>query len=422
MSNKLAGLLGAIALLASQGITAADEVFTKTAVIAVPGNGLNSFDIGFVDPQLGRYFLADRTNAAIDKVDTSNNAIALLAPGQFVGVQPGTDTSGPNGVITANNHTEVWAGDGVLCSGPCGATTPATQTSHVKVIDLATGTVTHSIDTHGQRRADELCEDPQQHVVLVANDDDLDLFLTFISTTSYSVIGKIKLDGTDPNGKNVKATNGIEQCQWSPRTRKFYLAVPEVNGPGNNTKPGAVLEINPASMKVEKVFTIPIADCAGPQGMAIGPDRQILLGCSNAGPGSVIIDELNGSVIHNLIGLNGNDEVWYNPGDNQYFLAGSNHTGGPILGVVDDGSIDASATTAAGSHSVAADPTTGKVFVPGNKAATSLCGSSNGCIAVFTATGDDRGICVAEGAPVISAEGGEPVFLRAVCPARTGDN
>src|SRR5207244_7783689 len=179
-----------------------------------------------------------------------------------------------------------------LCSGPCGATTPATQTSHVKVIDLATGTVTHSIDTHGQRRADELCEDPQQHVVLVANDDDLDLFLTFISTTSYSVIGKIKLDGTDPNGKNVKATNGIEQCQWSPRTRKFYLAVPEVNGPGNNTKPGAVLEINPASMKVQKVFPIDFgfsagppatADCLGPQGMAIGTQREIHLGCRNAG-------------------------------------------------------------------------------------------------------------------------------------------
>jgi hypothetical protein len=246
----------------------------------------------------------------------------------------------------------------------------------------------------------------------------LDLFLTFIDTKSYSVIGKIKLDGTDPNGQNIKATNGIEQCQWSPRTNKFYLAVPEVNGAGNNSKPGAVLEINPASMKVQKVFTIPIADCAGPQGLAIGPDRQILLGCSNAGPGSVIIDELDGSVIHNLIGLNGNDEVWYNPGDNQYFLAGSNHTGGPILGVVDpDGSIDASATTAAGSHSVAADPITRKVFVPGNNAATSLCGGSNGCIAVFTAAQDDPGICVVEGAPVISAEGGEPKFLRSVCPS-----
>src|SRR6266550_2887280 len=243
---------------------AADETFTKTSIITVPG-GLNSFDIGFVDPQLGLYFLADRTNKTVDQVVTSTNAITQLAPGAFVGVQPGTDTSGPNGVITANNHTEVWAGDGVLCSGPCGATTPATQTSRVQVIDIATGKVTHTIDLKGQRRADELCEDPQHHLVLVANDDDLDLFLTFIDTKSYSIVGKIKLDGTDPNGQKIKATNGIEQCQWSPRTNKFYLAVPEVNGPGDNSKPGAVLEINPASMKVQKVFTIPLSSgCQGP--------------------------------------------------------------------------------------------------------------------------------------------------------------
>ena len=158
------------ALIAGPGTAFAEETFSKTSTITVPG-GLNSFDIGFVDPQLGLYFLADRTNATIDQVVTSTNAISQLAKGSFVGVQPGTDTSGPNGVITANDHSEVWAADGVLCNGPCGATTPATQTSRVQVIDLKTGKVTHTIDNGGQRRADELCEDPQHHLVLVANDD-----------------------------------------------------------------------------------------------------------------------------------------------------------------------------------------------------------------------------------------------------------
>ena len=416
---------------------AADETFSKTSVIIVPG-GLNSFDIGFVDPQLGLYFLADRTNKTVDQVKTSDNSITQLAVGAFVGVQTGTDTSGPNGVITANNHTEVWAADGVLCNhtnNACGADTPATQTSRVQVISLKTGKVTHTIDTGGQRRADELCEDPQQHVVLVANDDALDLFLTFISTETYKVVGTLKLDGTDPDAQNVNATNGIEQCQWNPRTRKFYLAIPEVSGSGNNTVPGAVLEINPASMKVQKVFPIDFgfsagppatADCLGPQGLAIGPQREILLGCSNAGKGSVIIDELDGSLVRNLPGLNGNDEVWYNPGDNHYFLAGSNHTGGPILGVVDqtpdaNDNEDASVATAAGSHSVAADPVKNQVYVPGNQSATTLCGSSNGCIAVFTATNDDPGICNGPGTPA-NGQGkqGDPVFLRHVCPDNNG--
>src|SRR5262245_1066802 len=403
------------ALVARPGRAFADEAFQKTFTITVPG-GLNSFDIGFVDPQLGLYFLADRTNKTIDQVITSDNTLTQLAAGSFVGVQPGSNTSGPNGVITANDHTEVWAADGVLC-GACGSKDPATQTSRIQVIDLTTGKVTHTIDNGGNRRADELCEDPQHHVVLVANDDDSDLFLTFISTESYEVIGKIRLDGTDRDAQNVKATNGIEQCQWSPRTGKFYLAIPEVSGDGvnPNQEPGAVLEINPASMKVQKVFPIDFGfvaaskttkatgDCLGPQGLAIGPQREILLGCSNAGQGSVIINELDGSLIRNLPGLNGNDEVWYNPGDNHYFLAGSNHTGGPILGVVDqsadDGNEDTSATTAAGSHSVAADPVKNKVYVPGNKAATGLCGSGNGCIAVFTTTNDDPGVCSGPGTP-----------------------
>jgi len=432
-----------LALLTSGAATvhgtafAAEETFSKT-IITVPG-GLNSFDIGFVDPQLGLYFLADRTNSTVDQVKTSDNSITQLAKGSFVGVQPGTDTSGPNGVITANDHTEVWAADGVLCGTPpgsssCDAKTPATQKSRIQVINLKTGQVTHTINNGGQRRADELCEDPQHHLVLVANDDELDLFLTFISTESYSVVGKLFLDGSDRNAQNIKATNGIEQCQWSPRTGKFYLAIPEVAGTGGNTVPGAVLEINPASMKVQKVFPIDFGfvagppatgDCLGPQGLAIGPQREILLGCSNAGKGSVIINELDGGLVRNLDGLNGNDEVWYNPGDNHYFLAGSNHTGGPILGVVDqrpdDGAEDANVTTAAGSHSVAADPVKNQVYIPGNKAATTLCGGSNGCIAVFTATNDDPGVCSGPGTPADGqGKQGDPGFLRHVCPDNNG--
>src|SRR5438552_3471648 len=158
------------ALVAGPGTAfVADETFTKTSVITVLG-GLNSFDIGFVDPELGLYFLADRTNATIDQVVTSTNAIRQLAKGSFVGVQPGTNTSSPNGLITANDHSEVWAADGVLCTGPCTATSPETPTSRIQIIDIKTGKVTHTIDNGGQRRADELCEDPQHHLVLLTND------------------------------------------------------------------------------------------------------------------------------------------------------------------------------------------------------------------------------------------------------------
>ncbi len=413
-------VVGAVTMLVAGPGMAADETFTQTATITVPG-GLTSFDIGFVDPKLGFYFLADRTNKTIDKVKTSDNSITQLVPGELVG---------PNGVITANDHTEVWEGD---------------TDSKVRVISLATatGTLTHTIDTGGVARADELCEDPSDHLVLVANDEPQDLFITFISTTSYAVVGKISLNGTDPKGKKINATNGIEQCQWDLRTKKFYLAIPEVNGNGLNSQPGAVLVINPKSMIVEKVRPIDFgflaasgttpatADCLGPQGVTIGPNHEILLGCSNAGAGSVIIDERSGAEHESLPGLNGNDEVWYNPGDNHYFLAGSNHKGskpisGPILGVVDQKADtgdpeDAPAVTLKGSHSVAADPVKNQVYVPVNAGANALCGalSTTGCIAVFTAANDDPGLC--SSAKPVHGHGhggpnGDALFLASVCP------
>src|SRR4029453_544502 len=73
------------------GTAFAEETFSKTSIITVPG-GLNSFELGFCDPQLGLFFLADRTNKTVDQGVTSNNSISQLAKGSFVGVQPGTNT------------------------------------------------------------------------------------------------------------------------------------------------------------------------------------------------------------------------------------------------------------------------------------------------------------------------------------------
>ena len=136
--------------------------------------------------------------------------------------------------------------------------------------------------------------------------------------------------------------------------------------------------------------------------MALGPFPQALLGCTNAGPNSVVINLNSGAIIGKLEGEAGADEAWFNPGDNHYFLGSGNHltaVGGstaPILGVVDATGkrSDSSPTTAVGSHSVAADPVKNQVYVPINSnraqgGASGICGAhggsnANGCIAVFT--------------------------------------
>ena len=133
-------------------------------------------------------------------------------------------------------------------------------------------------------------------------------FVSFISTTTYKVVGTLQLPF---------ATNGVEQCQYDPASGLFFLNIPEANGPGNDTADGEVLAISPTTMKIVATYVIPTADCAGPQGMALGPEPQLLLGCNAAGPGgmrnSLIINKHTGAVIAIGWGIGGADEAWFNP-------------------------------------------------------------------------------------------------------------
>ena len=392
----LAGVLIPAFLTTASAAPPADEVFSVTAVIFEPGTAtFKSGDISFDDPAIKSYFNADRTNAAVDRVNTDSNAIDWLGAGKFTGL---TADHGPNGVVTANKSTEVWAGDG---------------DSTVKVIQLSAPTViSKTIPTGGTMRADELCYDPVDHLVQVANDRDADLFVSFISTTSYKVVKTVKFNGSDPNALNLHATGGIEQCQFSPRTGKIYLNLPEINGKDH----GAVVVIDPKTMKAVTFFEIPAADCGvGPAGMAIGPNNQILLGCNAASPdgtfNTVIINENSGAIIARLKNEGGSDEVWFNEGDGHYFLGETGNCGtcapGSFarLGVVDavnhhaDQSIPTVDGNAGRAGSVAADPHTNKVFLPARADGVStICSSisgkpadnARGCIAVLTTTNDDR--------------------------------
>jgi hypothetical protein len=404
----LCGWLSAAALLLLGATASADEIYSARSAVTLPGGAkVTSFDISFVDPVIGLYLLADRTNKSVDVVDTTTNSVLvqLAATPAFAGATPSNNNAGPDGVLVVN-HREVWAGDGP---------------SQVKVIDLFSQKTTQVISTGGVNRADELCFDPRDQLVMIANDAETPFpFVTFISTVNYSVLGRITMNGAVAAGGKIAspaATNGIEQCQWDRRTGKFYVNIPEVSGPGNDTQPGAVVQISPDTMQIEAVYSIPIANCAGPQGMALGPGHQILLGCNDPSktvPSTVIIDNRNGKIIATVANQDGSDEVWYNDGDNSYFLARSGGLTGLTLaqqlGIIDGGdgekigsdqSVDTGLPNTPASphgtaHSVAADPIYNQIYVPipstaGGTVCSGAGGSdAQGCIAVFTAAHDDQ--------------------------------
>ena len=375
MSRSTKLLTFSAALLAPWLLTSAvAQVFSPTAAITV-GDGtaapLNSFDISFVEPAIGLYVLGDRTNNAIDMVDTHSNAfLGFCGHNQFQGAVPnpnGTinnNVSGPNGVLIRDNR-EIWAGDG---------------DSTVKVFDVAgcgeTTVPSHTIPTGtpADKRADEMCYDPVDQIIMVANNAADTPFATLISTIFYVKLVSIPFP---------QSTNGAEQCQWNPVTGLFYITIPGIETPDNGH--GQVVVINPGTLMVDarSPFDIPLTACASPQGLAVGPGNDMLVGCNGNGSAtqsSVIIGAGVGQLLATIPNQSGPDEVWFNPGNLRYFLARSNAGSGfQALGIIDAGArvanIPPGIQTGApvnnppsdlhpSAHSVAADSVTGKTFWP----------------------------------------------------------
>src|SRR5262249_10005636 len=102
-SAALLGVLfGAGAALADNDDAGAVRLL-KTIPIPNTAAALHGFDISWVDAASQRYYLADRSNAAVDVVDAKNGVFLKQIKGGFAGVKfnatggANNDISGPNG-------------------------------------------------------------------------------------------------------------------------------------------------------------------------------------------------------------------------------------------------------------------------------------------------------------------------------------
>ena len=75
MRTLMFALLSAsVAALALPAPANASEL-RQIGTISIPGEALDSFDISFVDQKTNRYFLADRSNKAIDVFDVKGERL-----------------------------------------------------------------------------------------------------------------------------------------------------------------------------------------------------------------------------------------------------------------------------------------------------------------------------------------------------------
>src|SRR5450759_1431453 len=149
------------------------DSFAGTAAVTLSGGTppavpLASFDISFVDPTIGLYALGDRSNNAVDLVDTNSNAfLGFCGHGKFKGFTGNNNTSGPDGVLI-RDHREIWVGDGnstvkVFDGAGCGETTLPLHT--ISTVRGAPGSPLSGHSAATDKRADEMCYDPRDNLI-----------------------------------------------------------------------------------------------------------------------------------------------------------------------------------------------------------------------------------------------------------------
>lgn len=352
--------------------------YALQTTIPVPASADNNvgglfatYDISYFDPTRQLDYVADRSNASVDIFSAATNSFVGRIGGSghlFSGQTSSNDTSGPDGVVVAGN--QLWAGNGnsTILSFNIPSNTQA-------FAPIATGPTSAN-------RVDEMAYDPGSHRVMAANNAaEPTPFVSIIDTTNGTIVNTVPFNGV--NG-TPNATNGIEQPAWDPVTNHFYVSVPQVNGAG----PGGVAQLdangNPTAFFDFATMGLGAGGACGPTGLAAG-GGGLVVGCGDGSQSVILHPALGPNASLTLIpGVGGEDEVWYDPTTNRYFLSARNNPGGPVLGIVDaaTGHVLQLLATTPGDHSVAVDPISGEVFMPfGASSANHICPS--GCIGVF---------------------------------------
>jgi hypothetical protein len=192
-----------------------------------------------------------------------------------------------------------------------------------------------------------------------------------------------------PNCAGEISPAGLGAMTWNPNTG-YLLQTNENSIPITNIGNIDVIDPrlgNPNGPVVINTFVLP--NCM-PTSIVQGPGNNFLVGCADHDgtafpPNEYVIDGTSGAILAQITNVGGVDEIWYNPGDNKYYVAARDMPNGPVMGVIDAASNTwlVNVPTNTNSHSVAVDPNTNHAFVPMQSGGICTTQSSNGCVGVI---------------------------------------
>lgn len=313
------------------------KLFTEPVLVKGSPTNLRAFDVSWNDNSTQRYYLADRTNNAIDVVDSATDTfLGFIGKGHYTGSMPCPGNprdlrlcAGPNGVVT-DDLGHVWSGDG--------------DGNIIEADDKPGTTIIRSIPTNGKGRIDELAYDPTTRILLAENDGDSPPYIVFIAVTDGSVLGRYVYP---------KEQDGMEQPAWVRQTGLFYQ-----NVPGTKNR----LDVFDPHKLPNPVKSFPV-ECTGGllgltlSGLTVGPNGVLMTVCGSVG--GVTVDSRTGKVGKVVPEGADADEVWYDSGSNNYYFSQNSK-----LTVVNAATEKFITDIPLGSHSVAANAKNKHVFVP----------------------------------------------------------
>jgi len=255
---------------------------------------------------------------------------------------------------------------------------------------------------HWCGRADELAYDSKDHLILVANNAPLsptkicptpqnpaahcsvDPYATLIDARTHDVRGQITFTGA----------GGLEQPLWDASLRRFWITVP---GPAGGNPMIARIDPTHLPLTIDKSFVLDCKALTGTSspsitGIALAPFQHLLVSACGF---PIILSALSGHVFNVVKQVGGGDEVWFNPGDDRFYVTAGDTSKPPVQSL---GVIDAETSTwrqnvpAPGARNVAALASTNHIFTvvraPAAGAAdATLCAQfgirGTGCVGVF---------------------------------------
>jgi hypothetical protein len=314
-----------------------EKIFTQPVLVKGSPTNLGAFDVSWNDNATQRYYLADRTNNAIDLVDSATDTfVGFIGRGHYTGNRPCPDhpqerrlCAGPNGVVT-DDLGHLWAGDG--------------DANIIEADDKPGTSIIRSIPTNGKGRIDELAYDSKDRILMAENDGDSPPYIVFVSVVDGSVLGRYVYP---------KDQEGMEQPAWVRQTGLFYQ-----NVPGKMNR----LDVFDPHKLPNPVKSFPV-ECTGGllgltlSGLTVGRNGLLMTVCGSLG--GVTVDSRTGKV-GNIIPEGADaDEVWYDSGSNNYYFSQNSK-----LTAVSAATEKFLTSIPLGSHSVAANARNKHVFVP----------------------------------------------------------